>query len=40
VRLAASKDGYRLVINARVDVVLGPFFAGADCVYPIDCTDR
>ena len=29
VRQAASKDGYRLVINARVDVFLGPFFAGA-----------
>ena len=26
VRLAASEDGYRLVINARVDVFLGPFF--------------
>src|SRR3954449_9929963 len=26
---AASKDGYPLVINARVDVFLGPFFAGA-----------
>jgi 2-methylisocitrate lyase-like PEP mutase family enzyme len=30
VRLAASEGGYRLVINARVDVFLGPFFAGAD----------
>jgi 2-methylisocitrate lyase-like PEP mutase family enzyme len=29
VRQAASNDGYRLVINARVDVFLGPFFAGA-----------
>jgi 2-methylisocitrate lyase-like PEP mutase family enzyme len=29
VRQAASEDGYRLVINARVDVFLGPFFAGA-----------
>jgi len=29
VRQAASKDGYRLVINARVDVFLGPFLAGA-----------
>jgi 2-methylisocitrate lyase-like PEP mutase family enzyme len=29
VRRAASEDGYRLVINARVDVFLGPFFAGA-----------
>jgi 2-methylisocitrate lyase-like PEP mutase family enzyme len=29
VREAASHDGYRLVINARVDVFLGPFFAGA-----------
>ena len=26
---AASADGYRLVINARVDVFLGPFLAGA-----------
>jgi 2-methylisocitrate lyase-like PEP mutase family enzyme len=30
VRHAASVDGYRLVINARVDVFLGPFLAGAD----------
>jgi 2-methylisocitrate lyase-like PEP mutase family enzyme len=30
VRQAASEDGYRLVINARVDVFLGPFLAGAD----------
>jgi len=30
VRRAASEDGYRLVINARVDVFLAPFFAGAD----------
>ena len=30
VRQAASADGYRLVINARVDVFLGPFLAGAD----------
>src|ERR671926_337774 len=29
VRQAASDDGYRLVINARVDVFLVPFFAGA-----------
>src|SRR5215468_11026416 len=29
VRRAASEDGYRLVINARVDVFLGPFLAGA-----------
>jgi 2-methylisocitrate lyase-like PEP mutase family enzyme len=29
VRRAASEDGYRLVINARVDVYVGPFFAGA-----------
>jgi 2-methylisocitrate lyase-like PEP mutase family enzyme len=29
VRQAASKDGYPLVINARVDVFLAPFFAGA-----------
>src|SRR3954447_18089183 len=29
VRQAASQDGYRLVINARVDVFAGPFFAGA-----------
>jgi 2-methylisocitrate lyase-like PEP mutase family enzyme len=29
VRGAASADGYRLVINARVDVFLGPFLAGA-----------
>jgi 2-methylisocitrate lyase-like PEP mutase family enzyme len=29
VRDAASKDGYRPVINARVDVFLGPFLAGA-----------
>jgi 2-methylisocitrate lyase-like PEP mutase family enzyme len=29
VRQAASEDGYGLVINARVDVFLGPFFAGA-----------
>jgi 2-methylisocitrate lyase-like PEP mutase family enzyme len=29
VREAASEDGYGLVINARVDVFLGPFFAGA-----------
>jgi len=26
---AASEDGYRLVINARVDVFLGPLLAGA-----------
>jgi 2-methylisocitrate lyase-like PEP mutase family enzyme len=29
VREAASADGYRLVINARVDVFLGPVLAGA-----------
>jgi len=29
VREAASEDGYPLVINARVDVFLVPFFAGA-----------
>jgi 2-methylisocitrate lyase-like PEP mutase family enzyme len=29
VRRAASEDGYQLVINARVDVFLGPFLAGA-----------
>jgi len=29
VRQAASEDGYRLVINARVDVFLVPFFSGA-----------
>jgi 2-methylisocitrate lyase-like PEP mutase family enzyme len=29
VRQAASGDGYRLVINARVDVFLRPFLAGA-----------
>jgi 2-methylisocitrate lyase-like PEP mutase family enzyme len=29
VREAASADGYRIVINARVDVFLGPFLAGA-----------
>jgi 2-methylisocitrate lyase-like PEP mutase family enzyme len=28
VRQAASEDGYGLVINARVDVFLGPFLAG------------
>src|SRR3954466_760894 len=28
VRQAASEHGYPLVINARVDVFLGPFFAG------------
>jgi 2-methylisocitrate lyase-like PEP mutase family enzyme len=28
-RQAASADGYPLVINARVDVFLGPFLAGA-----------
>ena len=27
---AASDDGYPLVVNARVDVFLAPFFAGAD----------
>jgi 2-methylisocitrate lyase-like PEP mutase family enzyme len=30
VRQAASEDGYPLVINARVDVFLGPFLAAAD----------
>jgi 2-methylisocitrate lyase-like PEP mutase family enzyme len=29
VRQAASEDGYPLVINARIDVFLGPFLAGA-----------
>ena len=29
VRRAASEDGYPLVINARVDVFLGPWLAGA-----------
>jgi 2-methylisocitrate lyase-like PEP mutase family enzyme len=29
VRQAASEDGYGLVINARVDVFLGPWLAGA-----------
>src|SRR5205823_2830943 len=29
VREAASQDGYRPVINARVDVFLGPLLAGA-----------
>ena len=29
VRQAASADGYRLVVNARVDVFVGPYFAGA-----------
>jgi 2-methylisocitrate lyase-like PEP mutase family enzyme len=29
VREAASADSYRIVINARVDVFLGPFLAGA-----------
>jgi 2-methylisocitrate lyase-like PEP mutase family enzyme len=29
VRRAAEADGYRLVINARVDVFLGPFLSGA-----------
>jgi 2-methylisocitrate lyase-like PEP mutase family enzyme len=29
VRQAAAANGYRLVINARVDVFLGPFLAGA-----------
>jgi 2-methylisocitrate lyase-like PEP mutase family enzyme len=29
VRRAASEDEYRLVVNARVDVFLVPFFAGA-----------
>jgi 2-methylisocitrate lyase-like PEP mutase family enzyme len=28
IRQAASEDGYRLVINARVDVFLGPLLAG------------
>ena len=28
VRQAASADGYRLVINARIDVFVGPYFAG------------
>ena len=29
VRQAATEDGYGLVLNARVDVFLGPFLAGA-----------
>src|SRR3954449_12278266 len=29
VRQAAAEDGYGLVINARIDVFLGPFLAGA-----------
>src|SRR3954449_10884893 len=29
VREAATEDGYPLVINARIDVFLGPFLAGA-----------
>jgi 2-methylisocitrate lyase-like PEP mutase family enzyme len=29
IRHAASQDGYGLVINARVDVFVGPFLAGA-----------
>src|SRR3954465_761828 len=29
VRQAASEDGYGLLINARIDVFLGPFLAGA-----------
>ena len=29
VRHAASEDGYPLVINARIDVFVGPFLAGA-----------
>ena len=29
IRQAALEDGYRLVINARVDVFLGPFLAGS-----------
>src|ERR671916_2515867 len=29
VRQAASEDGYGLVVNARIDVFLGPFLAGA-----------
>jgi 2-methylisocitrate lyase-like PEP mutase family enzyme len=36
VRQAASNDGYRLVINARVDVILGPFLAGAGLGTQID----
>ena len=30
VRQAAAQHGYPLVINARVDIFLGPFLAGAD----------
>src|SRR5919106_2145999 len=30
VRQAASEDGYGLVVNARIDVFLHPFLAGAD----------
>jgi len=29
VRRAASEDGYRLVVNARIDIFIGPFLAGA-----------
>jgi 2-methylisocitrate lyase-like PEP mutase family enzyme len=36
VRQAASNAGYRLVINARVDVFLGPFLAGAGLGTQID----
>jgi 2-methylisocitrate lyase-like PEP mutase family enzyme len=32
IRQAASEDGYRLVINARVDVFLGPFLAGSGLI--------
>jgi 2-methylisocitrate lyase-like PEP mutase family enzyme len=36
VRAASSDDGYPLVINARVDVFLGPFLAGARVGTQID----
>ncbi len=29
VRRAASEDGYRLVVNARIDIFVDPFLAGA-----------
>src|SRR4051794_2542127 len=34
VRATASEDGYRLVVNARVDVFLGGFIAGAGARTP------
>jgi 2-methylisocitrate lyase-like PEP mutase family enzyme len=39
VRRAASDDGYPLVINARVDVFLAPFFAGADIAIQKELVD-